>query len=384
MPNDRSVRSLIALGEASTSRVLNLHQIANANRNDPEYSRRPLFASQCLNTAFIVKKRMRSNEEYLFGSSRTMVTKVIAPIDAQDLGAGGRSIMVDQRDFPEAIREFRLCNTDSLDRDIEVLRLLGALPSLDPFLLRQHLENHKIDVAPCYFTISQGDQAGMQKFVTAELQRLTMLLGGAESETSTQRMVSAMLSSDVAEELAPLRQTLNLTGKDFREGVFGWRGFLYYKWAMGQFWPDVIKVLREITEIRPHGQITSEQVAFFGSAKRSIIEMVRDSGKHIEKVLDVYDTSFQDLVCNQAPKTFREFLVNAPYMFLELGEKMGAISHIAGFWRQRFSGSTAPLLDAEELTAILSDFSSGFAEKLKAPVSVIPKPILIDARKIVT
>ena len=70
--------------------------------------------------------------------------------------------------------------------------------------------------------------------------------------------------------------------------------------------------------------------------RRTIIEMVRDNGNHVNKALGVYDASFQDLVENQTPKTFRDFLLSAPHMFLELGEKLGAISHIVSFWRYRF------------------------------------------------
>ena len=66
--------------------------------------------------------------------------------------------------------------------------------------------------------------------------------------------------------------------------------------------------------------------------------MVRDNGNHVNKSLAVYDSSFADLVAHQTPKTFRDFLLSAPYMFLELGEKMGAISHIVSFWRYRFPG----------------------------------------------
>ena len=61
-----------------------------------------------------------------------------------------------------------------------------------------------------------------------------------------------MLSNQIDEKLEPLRLTLGLTGNDFREGVFSWRGFLYYKWSMGKFWPDVMGVLREINAVTPH------------------------------------------------------------------------------------------------------------------------------------
>ena len=52
--------------------------------------------------------------------------------------------------------------------------------------------------------------------------------------------------------------------------------------------------------------------------------------------------AFADLVANQSPKTFRDFLLCAPYMFLELGEKLGAISHIVSFWRYRFPAGAPP------------------------------------------
>ena len=127
------------------------------------------------------------------------------------------------------------------------------MPSLDPFLLREHLRNNQIDVAPCYFAISEGDQERMHNFVSQEMSQLVALAGSGGNGKSANRLVSAMLSNQIDEKLEPLRLTLGLTGNDFREGVFSWRGFLYYKWSMGKFWPDVMGVLREINAIAPHG-----------------------------------------------------------------------------------------------------------------------------------
>src|SRR6185369_2480877 len=191
-------------------------------------------------------------------------------------------------------------SSDSFERDLSVLRLLNAVPSLDPFLVREHLRNNGIEVAPCYFAISEGDQTRMHAFVSQEMSKLVMLAGGGDQAGN--RMVSAMLSNRIDEKLEPLRLTLGLTGDDFREGVFSWRGFLFYKWSMGKFWPDVMGVLRELNKIQPFG------------GQRNIIEMVRDNGNHVNKVLGIYDTSFAALVEHQSPKTFRDFLLSAPYM----------------------------------------------------------------------
>ncbi len=377
LASDRSVRLLETLGTASTSRVLNLRQIARANRDNPEYAAKPLFLSPIINNAFILKQRMRPDEAYLFGSVRAMVTKIISPFDPSDLRAGGHSILVDQRGFLESIRTFGNYYGDALDRDLKVLQLLNALPSLDPFLLREHLCNHKIDVASCYFAISDSDQQRMTEFVTAELARLTKLLGGDESESS-KRMVAAMLSSDVAEELAPLRETLDLTGEDFRQGVFSWRGFLYYKWSMARFWPDVMGVLRQIKEIQPQEAVSRQVRDELSEARNAIIMLVRDNGKDVSRILSVYDMSFSDLVAQQAPKAFRDFLLSAPRTFLEMGEKMGAISHIVSFWHYRFAAGKPANTNAEELGTIFQDFTSGFGERIKGESSLIKKPRVID------
>jgi hypothetical protein len=374
--NDRSVRFLGALGGASTSRVLNLYRIALDNAGNPEHAQKPLFQSPVINKAFLLKHRVRADEGYLFGSPRSVATKIIIPFDSADLRAGGRSLFVDQRGYEDMLRQAGNYRPEALEHDLTVLRLLGAIPSLDPFLLREHLRNNGIEVGSCYFAISEGDQERMHRFVTEEMSRLILLAGGGGS--SSNRLVSAMLSNEIDEKLEPLRLTLGLTGNDFREGVFSWRGFLYYKWSMGKFWPDVMGVLREINTIQPIGGLTPEQKVYLTSARRGIIEMVRDNGNHVNKSLSVYDSSFADLVAHQAPKTFRDFLLSAPFMFLELGEKLGAISHIVSFWRYRFPKGAHHNIDGDELSAIFQDFSSGFGEKLKEEPSVIKKPTVID------
>jgi len=362
--NDRSVRFLTALGGASTSRVLNLCSIGAANVNNIEHAKMPLFLSPIINKSILLKHRTRADETYLFSAPRAAATKIIIPFDINDLSAGGRSLFVDQRGYIETLREAGIYSSESLERDLTVLRLLNAVPSLDPFLLREHLRNNKIEVAPSYFAISEGDQERMHNFVTQEMSRLVM--------------VTAMLSNEIDEKLEPLRLTLGLTGNDFREGVFSWRGFLFYKWSMGKFWPDVVEVLRQINTISPRGGMTQEQKIYITSARRNIIMMVRDNGNHVNKVLSVYDASFSDLVEKQTPKTFRDFLLSAPYMFLELGEKLGAISHIVSFWRYRFAQGGSGHINAEELAAIFMDFSSGFGEKIQLESSLIPKPVVID------
>ena len=370
------MRFLAALRGASTSRVLNLHRIAADQAEDPQHKEKPFFVSPVINRSFLLKHRTRSDEGYLFAGTRPTATKIIIPFDTNDLKSGGRSLFVDQRGYTENLKAAGHYRDDALQRDLWVLKLLDAVPSLDPFLLREHLRNNQIEVAPCYFAISDGDQEKMYRFVKAEMTRLAVLAG---DDASSNRMVSALLSNQIDEKLEPLRATLGLEHKDFREGVFSWRGFLYYKWSMAKFWPDVVTVLREINKIQPVGAVQPTQLAELAAQRRNIIEMVRDNGNHVNKVLSVYDTSFQDLVQKQSPRTFRDFLMGAPHMFMELGEKLGAISHIVSFWHYRFPPGMPAKVDVEDLAVIFQDFCSGFGERMNNGGEVlIKRPKVID------
>src|SRR6185437_5352081 len=111
-----------------------------------------------------------------------------------------------------------------MKRDMDILRLIDSVPSLDPFLLREHLRSNDINPDPSYFEISNADQQRMHDYAATEISRLTAMASGARASSSTARMVQALLSSQVNERLEPLRATLKLDPEEFCEGVFSWRG----------------------------------------------------------------------------------------------------------------------------------------------------------------
>jgi hypothetical protein len=362
---DRSVRYLSALGGASTSRVLNLMAIARANADNPDHKSKPLFASPVFNRAMILRHRVRGDESYLFDTRRSVATKIIVPFDDSDLKLGGRSFFIDQRGYQETMREFGNYRDDNgFERDLEIFRLIDGVPSLDPFLLREHLRMNQFEVGDAYFEISPADRKRMHEFTSKSIQSLISLATKGTNlrshAASTSKLVAALLSSEVDEKLEPLRLTLGIDGDDFREGVFSWRGFLYYKWSMKDFLPQIGNVMRELRNIRPNNIQSIEAGLYITDAKKRIADSVRTAGQDVAVSLKTYDTAYDQLVANSNPKAFREFLLSAPQMFLDLGEKIGAISHIASFWRFRFPRDQAARIDAEELIAIFQDFETSF------------------------
>jgi hypothetical protein len=73
----------------------------------------------------------------------------------------------------------------------------------------------------------------------------------------------------------------------------------------------------------------------------------------------VYDFAFNELTRNGDPEAFVTFLRRAPGLFLDLGEKVGALSHMASYWRYRFPPGRRPRAQMQEAMDILQDFEAG-------------------------
>ncbi|HVW74531.1 MAG TPA: hypothetical protein VHC39_12900 [Rhizomicrobium sp.] len=366
MGADRTFRSLASLSTASTSRVLNLLAISRSHGENKEFTQNAMFSSPMLNSAIILKHRLRADEVDLMLSSRCIGTKVIIPFEKTDLRSGGKSLIVGQKGYEEMLREAgHYGERYDIDHDLKVLRLLDQIPSLDPFLLREHLRTNDVNPDARYFEISDADQKRMFEYAAAEIRRLTNLAvtpgSGKRSSDATTRMVSALLSSEVDEKLEPLRATLQLQPDEFREGVFSWRGFIYYKWSLVDFWPDLVKALQQLKTITPLRSMDAEQRTYITQAKQAILTGAKKGSDDIKNIIKVYDTAYDTLIAERDPRKFREFLLGAPALFLEIGEKMGALSHITSFWKYRFPEGAPRSVDCEELTAIFQDFSKGFS-----------------------
>lgn len=356
MTTDRTFRSLMALKGASTSRVLNLLAISNSIQKTDNGAKNPLFTSPTLDRAIILKHRLRADDAGRFDGSRAVATKLIIPIDQSDLRWGGKSLLIGERGYEELLTEAgKYFGRYDFARDHAVLKLIDDIPSLDPFLLREKLRTNGFCPDGRYFQISARDQSRMSEYTSTEINRLTKMAGGT-GYGATSRMVTSLLSDEADEKLEPLRLALGLNEKEFAEGVFSWRGFIYYKWCLNDFWPGLIDSLRAIKTVQPIGDMSYDARTSLDRIRQQILRGAKEQSARVKEMLALYDNSYDTLIQGQGSGAFRNFLLGAPNLFLEVGEKMGALSHIASFWQFRFPKKSFPRVDADELLAILEDF----------------------------
>ena len=365
---DRSIRNLAHLRRsASTARVLNLLQVWEANGpgegglpRDPAWAERPLFQTPALNRAMIIKHRLRRDEIDLFPGRRHVATKIVIPIDASDLKAGGRFVFVNQYTFDRSMAE--TFGIRSNHPDMAALRLIDALPSLDPFLLREQLRRGGYDPAGCYFSISEGDLRRMFRFVERELEPLVTLSIGPDTDAVAVglagKLAGKILSNTMGEQLDALRDTLRLAPEQYEEGVFCWKGFLYYKWMLTTLLGQVADVADQVLTVTPGGRLDKASRHYIERGRGVLRERIARTCDEVTATLKVYDNAYLRLIQFGEPTAFRDFLLAAPAMFSRLGDQLGAIQHIVTFWGFRFRPGAAPV-QGEELIDIFMDFETG-------------------------
>ncbi len=366
--SDRSVRSLVNLeSTASTARTLNLNAVWKRRNTDPNWRAHPMFHNPVLNRAIIVKHRLRRNEQNLFSDGRQTVTKVILPINDNELKFGARYFFIGQRGYAELLEEIGLNRASSQPHDVhdnDVLKVLDELPSLDPFLMREVLARRGYRPDRYYFDISEADVRRMFSFLRDELKPLIGLSFDdldTRSDERTAKLATKILANSADAEMEPLRIGLGMTRPEFQEGVFCWKGFIYYKWVLNDLLPKIKPVADEIAGIRPFGPCDLEDRLYIEKTRAMLDRSIRQSCSTVRKTLKVYEDAYADLTKNGKPEAFREFLLTAPAMFYQLGERLGAVQHIMTFWRYRFPERTPRKATADELIDIFMDFEGSIS-----------------------
>lgn len=374
---DRAVRNLDHLrASASTARVLNLLRVWEENGDsradgaprNPEWAARPIFRTPALNRSLVIKHRLRRNETDLFTGRRQVATKLVIPIDDEDLKTGGRYVFVNQIGFERMMAEAFGLGADH--PDIETLRQIDKLPSLDPFLLREQLRRCGLDPAPCYFSISDGDLQRMTAFVRGQIEPLVSLSLGrdtvAVASDSAARMAAKILSNTPGDQLEALRETLRLAPEQYQEGVFCWKGFLYYKWTLSTLLSEVATVAEQVRTIKPAGKVDRSAREYLTRSRAVLRGRIIRTCDEVSRTLSVYDDAYARLTEAGQPTAFRDFLLDAPSLFARLGDQLGAVQHIVSYWRFRFGPSAHPPA-VEELMDIFMDFETGLLGRGESP-----------------
>ncbi len=361
MRRPTSQRNLSLIRESgSTARVLNLGLVYERFGREPEHGEHPMFVNKRLNRALVLKHAVRADERAMFARGAPLTaTKIVLPFASSHLSLGGAGFMVGQSGFDKSMREGvgGYHDAAALEADSELLYLLDSLPSFDPFLMRERVRSWGRTPARCYFDVSEADVQRMRAFVGGEIAQLVELAfanGGAAGRDLSRKLADKLMTDDTAQALDPLRLTLRMSGEDYREGVFAWKGFLYYKWLLADAAPRLEALTPSIAGMRLL-RASGEDAQKIAAMRRQIVAHVALAKSRVEEYLLKYDCAFAQLASGDVG-SFRQFLLQAPSLFMPIGEAVGVITHVESFWRFRFPGGLRAEMDGAEALEVMQDF----------------------------
>lgn len=357
------VRSLAQVRDsASTARILNLLRVKERYGDTDEYAQQPLFLNTRLNQAIFIKHTIRANERDLVNSEQQTATKVVFALDHDDLGLGGFSFFIEQRNLQSALDEALGTDVDpsEFERDLAVLKEFARLPSLDPYLLRERVQQSGSAVGSCYFDISEADLAKVEAYVEGEIGSLVELaygISGPEAKAIATKLAQLIMRNEQSSSLEPLRKTLRLNPEEYEQGIFGWKGLLYYKWNISDLQPKIRQTANRMIStrfIRAHPDDEKQ----LDLTRKAILRTVAEKFKSVERSMKAYDAAFDALVNKKDPGAFRNFLLRAPALFIAIGEDLAAINHICSFWDFRLPAKIPNRLEVDDAYDIYHEFAA--------------------------
>ena len=346
----------------STSRVIDLVSIKERFGGTPGWADAPLFRLSRLNKSFIVKHTLRNWEREQLGRDRTSATKVIIPISDTDLDLGGHSIFVEDPQFERLLSHHLGVTPDkpAFVTDVARLRALAGLPSFDPYLLHEFFRRSGERVDPCYFTISTEELTKITEYVAGQIDMLVRkAMGGADlaSMEKSRRLAKILFEDEDSEQLTVLRDALRMTRQEYRDGVFGWKGTLYYSWRSADCYGDLTAFLRDLRGVRIVGLSEGDR-AEIRTVIASIAQLSMGRWNRLKTRLDAYHAEFRQFVEQGDPAALKAFMAKAPGLFVEMGEDIGRLQHVSSFWRFWTKGRRAPTMSAMEAFNLLPDFEA--------------------------
>jgi hypothetical protein len=357
-PTNQPVRNLADLQSSATSaRMLNLIKTFKSHGETNDYISRPFFKDANLNKCIILKHRLRLDERDNFEDGRVHSTKVILPINSNNLRQGARSFFVGQKGYDSTLEELTRGKSLHDNHDVKLLEVIDSMPSLDPFLMRERLRNSGFSPAQCYFDLTEADSVRMVDFVRQEI----LPLGGAcpglrGVEDGAAKLALAIMSKADKAKSEPLRRWLGIEHEAFEEAMFCWKGLLYYKWILTDLLPKIRSFSVDLGNIRIVGQNNQAQCAYIIAARGRLNDAIAVVWQTVRAIIQVYDRAFLGLQQDVSAQSFYAVLTKSQTSFYELGDRLAAIQYIMSFWRYSFP-EEAPIRSASEnLFDILSDF----------------------------
>jgi len=360
-------RSLEGLADVrSNGRVLNLgaitRDLAAAKPDEPPPQ---FFSTSALNQCIIVKHNIRDNERYLFARAQPVATKLILPIDPDNLAIGGVTFMLGERQAGRILRDKLGLNRATGDaraqRDLKILDLLDSLATLDPFIVRERFAVDGVSLPEAFSAFHlHGDNALYEYMKTQLLPLVRLAMAGAPASQANERALDRLLDEIFVEshnsKAEFLREALRIDADKWPAALYVWKAALFYEYRARAFEPRWRRFIESLQTTKLYGFSTLAPAEVVLRLRVDLMDRALRTKGHLDRLLESFNQVFrQDLIGQGTPDSFREYLMTLNDKLYNFGVAYGVLEQIVGYWEYWFIARGATAIPAEFFMDICRD-----------------------------
>ena len=345
---DRSqLRNMIASGRAV---ALDCHEIVSAIPKDDPLG--PLFKTRIMNHSVILK---RYEPALATARQPIVVTTVVHfPYDINKRYDGGESLDFNAYSFHSDL-SFKISKDETtteiqeqIDADMDVLKLMNAMHSLDPFMFKSKAEQMGFAdrIHEAYFAISTKEWDKIRTPIRGKIQALvTKALGevsGLDDKLAREEYIEKFLlkiweAKDV-NGIEPFVQAMQLEPARAPDVFFAWKAVCYYQVRFA----ELLKPLKTMFKWAGHDDLcfpvdhvslSNDEYKGIQRKRETLRQKMREGYIGAHKVLNAYEHSYNEFVNNDRPQSFISFLEESENSYLLLANHVSIATHSLNLWK---------------------------------------------------
>jgi hypothetical protein len=359
---DTGLRPII---DSGSSRVFDCNRITRKLRETDAAVENLFFRNPQLNNLIVVKHSVPASDRQK-RNTPPVGTKLYFPFDENDPYRGGSTIFLHDKNLEAALQDkcgvSRENNKQAVEQDIVLLKALGRLPTLDPFLMRDVLAGEKLEVNAVYLDISTEEWNEIEIYIHDHFMPLVRAAvpGAAASHDQANRLAEKMWEATDRKALQPLIVALRLPEANALDIFYSWKVITFYAFQYARLKPKLLEMAQWLKTTSVLPQLTPPDMRMrIEGPHATVREQIRQPWRVIETTLTAYENSYATMFREKGdPGPFLAFIGNASETFWLLGDALGKIDHAVFCWDSvtaRYSGRSLPLEGLENALRMLEE-----------------------------
>jgi hypothetical protein len=322
-----------------------------------------MFRIPFLNKSIVFKYLDLQSRASIEDASRIR-TLVFMPYDLDRPGDGGESFIYSEPNL-KAFCEMRAggnrINPNLIQQDLDLLRVIDSVPTLNPFLLEDAFEREHLDVPSGYFDLEPEVREQIRNRLRSRIRPLIVAaLGGSPGKVqlAIDEMSERFMKPDSLDAVAPMIAALRLPPEDALIILNAWAGITYYEGEYAAMHKPLKRFAMWMNQFpMPKEHLMEQERIFIQERVVKVKKDLRNSWNDALSILREYQGTYKDLVEDGRAGGFIDFLRRSKDLYWRLGDLLGRLEQSIYAWKsytRNYPGQRLPFRVLSEFYEVLS------------------------------